>query len=152
MLGFSSLREIRGPVRSASSSPGASRGKSRRYGDRRSCRVAFDRAPGWRAETTAEDGVAEICEALEAGTVDKTVRTVTLDWYKELARWQQFPLRRPHVRKVRRESEITNGQAAATNPSFEGNYPEKSTKNFSEAFALRRFSSAVRPVGLGDTG
>ena len=61
------------------------------YGDpdRRSYRVAFDRieALGWRAETTAEDGVAEICEALEAGTVDKTVQTVTLDWYRELARW-----------------------------------------------------------------
>ena len=63
------------------------------YGDpdRRSYRVAFDRieALGWRAETTAEDGVAEICEALEAGTVDKTVRTVTLDWYRELARWHR---------------------------------------------------------------
>ena len=63
------------------------------YGDpdRRSYRVAFDRieALGWRAETTAEDGVAEICEALEAGTVDKTVQTVTLDWYKELARWHR---------------------------------------------------------------
>ena len=63
------------------------------YGDpdRRSYRVAFDRieALGWRAETTAEDGVAEICEALEAGTVDKTVQTVTLDWYRELARWHR---------------------------------------------------------------
>ena len=63
------------------------------YGDpdRRSYRVAFDRieALGWRAEATAEDGVAEICEALEAGTVDKTVQTVTLDWYKELARWHR---------------------------------------------------------------
>ena len=61
------------------------------YGDpdRRSYRVAFDRieALGWRAETTAADGVAEICEALEAGTVDKTIETVTLDWYRELARW-----------------------------------------------------------------
>ena len=63
------------------------------YGDpdRRSYRVAFDRieALGWRAETTAEDGVAEICEALEAGIVDKTVQTVTLDWYRELARWHR---------------------------------------------------------------
>ena len=63
------------------------------YGDpdRRSYRVAFDRieALGWRAETTAEDGVAEICEALEAGTVDKTVQTVTLDWYRKLAHWHR---------------------------------------------------------------
>ena len=61
------------------------------YGDpdRRSYRVAFDRveALGWRAEKTAEDGVAEICGALESGAVDKTIETITLDWYKELARW-----------------------------------------------------------------
>ena len=61
------------------------------YGDpdRRSYRVAFDKieALGFRAERTAEDGVAEICEALEAGTVDKTIQTITLDWYRELARW-----------------------------------------------------------------
>ncbi len=61
------------------------------YGDpdRRSYRVAFDRveALGWRAEKTAEDGVAEICDALESGAVDKTIETITLDWYKELARW-----------------------------------------------------------------
>ena len=80
------FRRQRLPVRSANSSPGASRGKSRWYGGRRSYRVAFDWALGWRAEATAEDGVAEICEALEAGAVDKTVQTVTFDWYKELAR------------------------------------------------------------------
>lgn len=61
------------------------------YGDpdRRSYRVAFDRieALGWRADKTAADGVAEICDALEAGAVDKTIETITLDWYKELARW-----------------------------------------------------------------
>ena len=61
------------------------------YGDpdRRSYRVAFDRveALGWRAEKTAEDGVAEICDALESGAVDKTIETITLDWYRELARW-----------------------------------------------------------------
>ena len=61
------------------------------YGDPdlRSYRVAFGKieALGYRAEKTAEDGVAEICEALEAGIVDRTVRTITLDWYKELVRW-----------------------------------------------------------------
>ena len=63
------------------------------YGDpdRRSYRVAFDKIEtlGYRAEKTAEDGVNEICEALEAGTVDKTIKTITLDWYKELARWHR---------------------------------------------------------------
>ena len=64
------------------------------YGDpdRRSYRVAFEKieALGFRAEKTAEDGVAEICEALEAGTVDKTIQTITLDWYRELARWHRI--------------------------------------------------------------
>ena len=63
------------------------------YGDpdRRSYRVAFGKieALGYRTEKTAEDGVAEICEALDAGTVDKTIQTVTLDWYKELLRWHK---------------------------------------------------------------
>ena len=63
------------------------------YGDpdERSYRVAFDKieALGFRTELTAADGVAEICEALEAGSVDKTVRTITLDWYRELARWHR---------------------------------------------------------------
>lgn len=64
------------------------------YGDpdHRSYRVAFDKieALGFRAEKTAEDGVAEICEALEAGTVDRTIQTITLDWYRELARWHRI--------------------------------------------------------------
>ena len=64
------------------------------YGDpdTRSYRVAFDKieALDFRAEKTAEDGVAEICEALEAGTVDKTIQTITLDWYRELARWHRI--------------------------------------------------------------
>ena len=63
------------------------------YGDpdHRSYRVAFGKieALGYRAEKTAEDGVAEICAALDAGTVDRTVRTITLDWYKELVRWHK---------------------------------------------------------------
>ena len=64
------------------------------YGDpdHRSYQVAFDKveALGYRAEKTAADGVAEICEALEAGTLDKTIRTITLDWYRELARWHRI--------------------------------------------------------------
>lgn len=64
------------------------------YGDpdHRSYRVAFDKIEslGWRAERTAEDGVREICEALEAGTLDKTDKTITLKWYQELAKWQRI--------------------------------------------------------------
>lgn len=64
------------------------------YGDpdHRSYRVAFDKieALGYRTEKTAEDGVTEICAALEAGTVDKTVQTLTLNWYKELVRWHEI--------------------------------------------------------------
>ena len=61
------------------------------YGDpdHRSYRVAFDKieALGYKAEKTAADGVAEIHEALEAGMVDKTDKTITLAWYRNLAKW-----------------------------------------------------------------
>jgi nucleoside-diphosphate-sugar epimerase len=64
------------------------------YGDpdHRSYRVAFDKIEslGYRTEKTAEDGVAEICAALEAGAIDKTTQTITLDWYKELTRWHRI--------------------------------------------------------------
>jgi len=64
------------------------------YGDpdRRSYRVAFEKieALGYRTVKTAADGVAEICQALQAGTIDKTTQTITLDWYKELERWHRI--------------------------------------------------------------
>jgi len=64
------------------------------YGDpdHRSYRVAFDKieALGYKAERTAEDGVAEICRALDAGDIDKTTLTITLDWYKELTKWHEI--------------------------------------------------------------
>ena len=64
------------------------------YGDpdERSYRVAFERieALGFRAELTAADGVAEICRALEAGEVDKTPRTITLEWYQRLVNWHRI--------------------------------------------------------------
>ena len=63
------------------------------YGDpdRRSYRVSFDKveALGYRTQWSAADGVAEICEALEAGTVDRTPRTITLEWYEALVRWHR---------------------------------------------------------------
>ena len=63
------------------------------YGDpdRRSYRVSFDKieALGYGTALTAADGVAEICEALQAGSVDRTPETITLDWYKELVWWHR---------------------------------------------------------------
>ncbi len=61
------------------------------YGDpdHRSYRVSFDKieALGYNAEYVAEHGVREVCEALEAGKIDKTTETLTLEWYRELHRW-----------------------------------------------------------------
>jgi nucleoside-diphosphate-sugar epimerase len=63
------------------------------YGDpdHRSYRVSFDRveALGYRAEMGAEDGVAEICAALDKGLIDKTPKTITLEWYKALENWHR---------------------------------------------------------------
>jgi nucleoside-diphosphate-sugar epimerase len=64
------------------------------YGDpdHRSYRVAFDKIEsiGYQAQFVAEDGVNEIREALESGELDKTVKTITLDWYKELVKWHKI--------------------------------------------------------------
>ena len=63
------------------------------YGDpdHRSYRVAFEKigALGYRTEWTAPDGVAEICQALDDSSLERTTRTITLDWYKELAHWHR---------------------------------------------------------------
>ena len=64
------------------------------YGDpdHRSYRVAFDKieALGYRTEHTAADGVAEVCEALATGRIDRDPRTITLDWYKQLVEWHRI--------------------------------------------------------------
>jgi len=64
------------------------------YGDtdNRSYRVSFDRIEslGWKATRTAADGVVEICDALAAGQTDRTTKTITLDWYKQLAEWHRI--------------------------------------------------------------
>jgi nucleoside-diphosphate-sugar epimerase len=64
------------------------------YGDadQRSYRVGFAKIEdlGWRAMRRAEDGVVEILERLEAGDLDRTSETITLDWYKQLAGWHQI--------------------------------------------------------------
>lgn len=63
------------------------------YGDpdHRSYRVAFDKIEslGWKANKSAIDGVEEIIEALETGAVDRTTKTITLEWYKELSGWHE---------------------------------------------------------------
>ena len=63
--------------------------------DHRSYRVAFDKveAIGFRPIRTAEDGVHEICDALDAHITDKSLQTMTLDWYKAMAEWHQITKR-----------------------------------------------------------
>ncbi len=64
------------------------------YGDpdHRSYRVSFGKIEqlGYKARYTAQDGVREICEALESGKLDKTAETLTLAWYQELVRWHKI--------------------------------------------------------------
>ena len=60
------------------------------YGDpdARSYRVAFDRlaALGWEARHGIEAAVAEIAALLAAGRLERSPRTITLDWYDALER------------------------------------------------------------------
>lgn len=64
------------------------------YGDpdHRSYRVAFDKIEslGYKATRNARDGALEVYEALAAGKVDKSTKTITLDWYKELEKWHRI--------------------------------------------------------------
>jgi nucleoside-diphosphate-sugar epimerase len=59
--------------------------------DHRSYRIDFHKvtALGYHALYSAEDGVKDICEALISGKIDKTTRTITLDWYRELIAWHE---------------------------------------------------------------
>jgi nucleoside-diphosphate-sugar epimerase len=63
------------------------------YGDpdHRSYRVSFEKlyALGYEALYRADDGVKDICDALEGGKVDRTSKTITLDWYRELVAWHE---------------------------------------------------------------
>ena len=64
------------------------------YGDpdKRSYRVSCEKIQslGYRAKYEAEDGVREICEALESGKLEKTTKTITLDWYEQLEKWHKI--------------------------------------------------------------
>ncbi len=61
------------------------------YGDPdpRSYSVSFEKIKnilGWVPAWNAERGVADIVDQLDSGVLDKTIQTITLDWYKELER------------------------------------------------------------------
>jgi nucleoside-diphosphate-sugar epimerase len=59
--------------------------------DTRSYRVSFDKiyTLGYQALYKAEDGVTDISDALQAGKIDRTTKTITLDWYRELIEWHE---------------------------------------------------------------
>ena len=44
---------------------------------------------GYKALYKAEDGVVDICEALQSGKIDRTTKTITLEWYRELIAWHE---------------------------------------------------------------
>ncbi len=64
------------------------------YGDpdHRSYRVSFEKLEklGYNVIRTAQDGVQEICEALESGKLDKSTDTITLQWYQDLVKWHKI--------------------------------------------------------------
>lgn len=64
------------------------------YGDpdHRSYQVNFAKieALGWNATKVARDGALEIYEKLAAGELDKTPKTITLEWYKAITDSEQF--------------------------------------------------------------
>ncbi len=65
------------------------------YGDpdKRSYRVSFKKIRevlGWRPSRKAEDGITELIEKLEAGLLDKTTETITLEWYTQLEKWYRI--------------------------------------------------------------
>ncbi|MGM8364870.1 NAD-dependent epimerase/dehydratase family protein [Virgibacillus sp. W0181] len=61
--------------------------------DHRSYRVDFGKIEerlGWKAKYTAADGALQIYKALENGTLEKTEQTITLNWYKQLVKWERI--------------------------------------------------------------
>jgi nucleoside-diphosphate-sugar epimerase len=54
--------------------------------DQRSYRASFDKIAnlGFRPRVSADQGALEIFQALEAGRIRRTGRTITLDWYRQL--------------------------------------------------------------------
>lgn len=64
------------------------------YGDpdHRSYRVSFDKiaALGFKARYGAQEGAQEIYEALESKKAERSTKTITLEWYKELVKWHRI--------------------------------------------------------------
>lgn len=65
------------------------------YGDidHRSYKVSFDKIEKilqWKPKWDAKLGAKEIVEKLLNGELDKSLQTITLDWYKELEKWRQI--------------------------------------------------------------
>jgi nucleoside-diphosphate-sugar epimerase len=65
------------------------------YGDpdERSYRVNFDKIEkilDWKAKWGAKEGAKEIYDKLVNGELEKTEDTITLNWYKELVKWQEI--------------------------------------------------------------
>lgn len=64
------------------------------YGDvdHRSYYVSFDKIKNvlqWEPKWTAEKGAKEILKKLMSRELDRTISTITLDWYTELEKWYQ---------------------------------------------------------------
>lgn len=62
------------------------------YGDpdKRSYKVSFKKIKkvlNWTPKWDAEKGIKEIVQKLEKGEIEKTLETITLEWYKELEKW-----------------------------------------------------------------
>lgn len=65
------------------------------YGDvdHRSYKVSFDKIATilqWTPKWDAKLGSKEIVEKLVSGKLDKSIQTITLDWYKELEKWRNI--------------------------------------------------------------
>jgi nucleoside-diphosphate-sugar epimerase len=65
------------------------------YGDpdHRSYSVNFEKIEKtleWKAQWNAEKGSAEIVDKLQSGELKKTTETITLEWYKDLAKWHKI--------------------------------------------------------------
>lgn len=65
------------------------------YGDvdHRSYKVSFDKIATilqWTPKWDAKLGSKEIVEKLVSGELDKSLQTITLDWYKELEKWRNI--------------------------------------------------------------
>lgn len=65
------------------------------YGDvdHRSYKVSFDKIATilqWQPKWDAKLGAKEIVEKLASGELEKSLQTITLDWYKELEKWRKI--------------------------------------------------------------